>query len=381
MKYVYENLIDMNNLTLLNQLNDNKPEISVDFSKNNNGELKINLHFNKSLSEERKNREKLTKPFSKNLLILFIDSVSRALSIRQLKKTLKFFERFISFKGNKNLKFPDENFHSFQFFKYHSHKYYTSGNYPILFYGKHREETDKYITYYLKKNGYVTSQSSDVCYNDFTTGNHNFSFDDIYDHQYLICDPNYSNHRSKLNCFYDKLHVEYMLEYINQFWRKYKDNRKFSLFLTNFAHENTLEKLKYIDNIIYNFFNNLYQDNLLKDTSILLISDHGVAVPSIYYLNEFFTIEKVLPMFYLIVNDRNNISYESQYHYLHKNQQTFITGFDIFNTIIHFIYGDKYGTNETEDIISPSGESLFNKINQNERSPKRYTSMINDVCI
>ena len=86
-------------------------------------------------------------------------------------------------------------------------------------------------------------------------------------------------------------------------------------------------------------------------------------------------------MFYLIVNDRNNISYESQYHYLHKNQQTFITGFDIFNTIIHFIYGDKYGTNETEDIISPSGESLFNKINQNERSPKRYTSMINDVCI
>ena len=381
LKYVYENLIDMNNLTLIKQLNDNIPEISVDFSKNNNGKLNINLHFNKSLSKERKSLEKFTKPFSKNIMILFIDSVSRALSIRQLKKTMNFFERFISFKGNKNLKFPNENFHSFQFFKYHSHKYYTSGNYPILFYGKHRDETDKFITFYLKKNGYITGQSSDNCYNDFTRGYHNFSFDDIYDHQYLICDPNYSNHRSKLNCFYGKLHVEYMLEYINQFWRKYKENRKFSLLLTNFAHENTLEKLKYIDNIIYNFFNKLYQDNLLKDTSILLLSDHGVAIPSIYYLNEFFAIEKVLPMFYLIVNDRPNQSYESQYRYLHENQQTFITGFDIFNTIIHFIYGDKYGTEETENIISKSGESLFNEINPKKRSPKRYASMVKGICI
>jgi hypothetical protein len=104
LKYVYENLIDMNNLTLIKQLNDNKPEISVDFTKNNNGKLNINLHFNKSLSKERKNQEKLTKPFSKNIMILFVDSVSRALSIRQMKKTLNFFERFISFKGNKNLK-------------------------------------------------------------------------------------------------------------------------------------------------------------------------------------------------------------------------------------------------------------------------------------
>ena len=151
LKYIYESLIDMNNVTMMKQLNDNKPEISVDFSKNKNGKLNINLHFNKSLSEERKHLERLIKPFSKNIMIIFIDSVSRALSIRQLKKPLNFFERFISFKGNKNSKFPEDNFHSFQFFKYHSHKYYTSGNYPILFYGKHRDKTDKYITFYLKK--------------------------------------------------------------------------------------------------------------------------------------------------------------------------------------------------------------------------------------
>jgi len=381
LKYIYENLIDMNNLTMLKKLNNNKPEISVDFSQNKNGKLNINLHFNKSLSEERKSLEKIINPLSKNIMIIFIDSVSRALSIRQLKKTLNFFERFISFKGNRNLNFPDENFHSFQFFKYHSHKYYTSGNYPILFYGKHRDKTDKSIAFYLKKNGFITCYTSDNCYNDFTRCNHNFTFDDIYDHQYLICDPNYFNHNSKLNCFYDKIHVEYMLEYNNQFWRKYHNNRKFSLLLTNFAHESTLEKLKYIDNLIYNFLNKLYQENLLKETSIFLLSDHGVGVPSIYYLNDFFQIEKALPMFYLIVNDRKNQSYEFQYRYIYQNQQTFITGFDIFNTIIHLIYGDKYGKEETKNIISPYGASLFNKINQKKRSPKRYASMVRDICI
>ena len=380
-KFFFEKLIDMNNLTLLDSLKENKPEISVDFSKNKNGIVNINVNFNNTLSEERKKLESKIKPLSNNILILFIDSISRASSMRQLKKTLKFFESFMPFQGNSNLKFPNENFHCFQFFKYHSHKYFTSGNYPILFYGKHRNETNKYITLYLKRNGFITGYSADECFNDFTRTFHNFTFDDIYDHEYIICDPNYRNLRSKLNCFYGKIHVEFMFEYMSQFWLKYKDNRKFSLMLTNFAHENTLEKLKYIDNMIYNYFNKLFQENLLKDTTIFLLSDHGVAVPSIYYLNEFFKIERVLPMLYLIINDRKNLTYESQYRNIYENQQTFITGFDIYNTIIHIIYGDEFETNKTEGILSKNGKSLFTKIDPTKRSPKDYPSMDDDICI
>ena len=342
--------------------------------------MKINLNFNKTLSYERKKSEISSDPYSKNIMVLYIDSVSRAYSMRQLRKTLKFFEKFISFKGNNNPNFPSENFHSFQFFKYHSHQFFTVGNYPILFYGNHRNESNKYITLYLKRNGYITSYSSDFCYNDFIRALHNFTFDDMYDHHYAICDPNYSPPSPKLNCYYGKLHVEFLFEYINQFWRKYNENRKFSLILTNFAHEGSLEKLKYIDNIIYKFFTNLFNDNLLKETSVFLLSDHGVAIPSIYFLNDFFQYEKVLPMFYLLVNDRSNDNYDSQYKYLNKNQQTFITGFDIFNTIINLIYGDKYGTKETDDIISVFGKSLFTEINQMTRSPKNYSSMELYAC-
>ena len=119
----------MENKEILNKVFKNKiPEVEVDFSNNSRGEMIINLQYNKTLSEERKAKETNSEPYSKNIMILFIDSVSRANSIRQLKKTLNFFEKFISYKGGFNEKFHSEIFHSFQFFKYHSFIYYTEGN-------------------------------------------------------------------------------------------------------------------------------------------------------------------------------------------------------------------------------------------------------------
>ena len=99
------------------------------------------------------------------------------------------------------------------------------------------------------------------------------------------------------------------------------------------GHEGTLELLKYTDDVIYNFLNSLYNDNLLKDTSVFLESDHGCSIPSVYYLYDFFLIEKRLPMLFIIVNDRKNIDYNQQYFNIHKNQQAFITAYDIYNTI------------------------------------------------
>ena len=383
-RYISKHYIDMNNHTLINLLNGSKPEISFDFSRKNIGEIKVDLNFNQTLSDERKKLEKFVIPYSSNILVIFIDSVSRANSIRQLKQTLKFIEKFMSYKGNNNPKFSSENFHSFQFFKYHSHIGYTHGNYPLLFYGNQIENMNKkYITKYLKMNGYITAYSADYCFYDFVKSLYNFTSIDMYDHHYTICNPNFHfpSIDKVLECFYGTLYVDHMFEYMEQFWRKYKNNRKFSLFLTNFAHEGSLEILKYMDNSMYKYLNNLFKDNLLKDTSIFLLSDHGAGVPSIYYLMDFYEYEKHLPMFYLIVNDRKNQTYESQYEYLYKNQQSFITGYDIYNTIIHLIYGDKFGTNITNDIKSDKGESLFNIINSKIRSPKIYNPMYQYVCV
>ena len=123
--------------------------------------------------------------------------------------------------------------------------------------------------------------------------------------------------------------------------------------------------------------NNLFNDNLLKNTSIILMSDHGVGMPSIYFPYDFYRIERKLPMLYMIINDRKNISYEEQYKNIYENQQTFITGFDIYNTIGNLIFGDKYKniknkTDNHDTPKSPYGKSLLERINQEIRNPQLY---------
>ena len=52
-----------------------------------------------------------------------------------------------------------------------------------------------------------------------------------------------------------------------------------------------------------------------KDSSIILASDHGVGMPSIYFPCDFYRIEEKLPMLYVIINDRKNFIYKEQYKY------------------------------------------------------------------
>ena len=380
--YTFKNLVDMNNKEILDKFfKEKRPEISIDFDEKGIGKLKIEIQFNKSLSIERKLLEKKYKPYSNNILILYIDSLSRANAVRQLKKTMNFFKKFMSYKGAFNKKYSSEIFHSFQFLKYHSFYGYTTTNYPFLFFGEKKENKNKImITKYLKERGFITSNTHDYCEIDNIRNYHNYSVDEIYDHQYVICDHN--NQDISLNtirCLYGKQNIEHLYDYTEQFWRKYSENRKYSRIITNHGHEGTLNVVKYSDNIIANFLNRLYNDNLLKETSILFFSDHGVSMPSIYSIYDFYQIEIHLPAFFIIVNDRKNITYENQYKYINQNQQTFITAFDIYNTIGHLIYGDEYihipnKTFEQNTIKSSLGISLFNKINQKERlaNSKKY---------
>jgi hypothetical protein len=117
LNYTKQNLVDMDREELVNRVyKENKPEIIVDYSKNPFGEIVIDLKYNQTLSKERKKLEKNSIPYSENIIILYIDSASRPSSIRQLKKTLNFFEKFMPYKGGYNGKYPNETFHSFQFF-------------------------------------------------------------------------------------------------------------------------------------------------------------------------------------------------------------------------------------------------------------------------
>ena len=380
-EYFLNNLVDMENKEILDTVFKNQtPEIYIDFTNSSRGNMIINLNYNKTLSEERKAKEQNTIPYSNNILSLYIDSVSRANSLRQLKKTTKFIEKFMSYKGNNNKEDPTQKFHSFQFFKYHSFRHFTSVNFPPIFYGRLRESAHiTSINIYLKNSGYVTAYASDACRRDNTRTLHNLPKDQGYDHAFMNCDPNSEHFNSNfIKCLYGKMSTVHLYEYGNQFWRKYKNNRKFLNIICNDGHEGTLEVLKYSDDIIYNFLKNLFDDNLLKDSSIFLLSDHGVGMPSVYYFYLFYQLELRLPMLYIIVNDRKNISYNEQYMYMNENQQTFITPYDIYNTFINIIYGDNYESQKTPK--SHNGKSLFERIDPKPRTPFKYYPMSKFAC-
>ena len=392
LNFIKNNIVDMDDINLVEKIyKENKPELIVDFTKNPYGEIIIDLKFNRTLSEERKKLENKTIPYAKNIIILYIDSISRSYSMRQLKKTLNFIEKFMPYKGGYSKNCKAEKYHSFQFFKYHSFIGYTIQNYPRIFYGNRAGKKIIRITKYFKDNGYITSYSNEMCLRELCTTRHDMSIEEVGDHELILCDPN-RKHANALvkKCLYNKLTTAYLYEYGNQFWRKYKDNRKFLIIASNDGHEGTLEILKYLDNTIFGFLNDLFNDNLFKDTTLFLLSDHGTAMPSPYYMTDFFQKERFLPMLYIICNDRKNISYHKQYQNIYKNQQILITGYDIYNTVANLLYGDEYEfiANKTDLKDTPKskyGISLFKKINSKERTPNNYNSndknkMVINIC-
>ena len=383
--YVRQNLLDMDNKANLNKTK--LPEIVVDFSKNPYGEIIINVNYNETISKERKELEKNSNSLENNIMLLFFDSVSRRNGLRQFKKTLQFIEKFMPYKGYSNKLYPNENYHAFQFMKYHSFKYNTGGNYPKMFYGHNRGEKMVRITKYLKQNGYVTAFSNDICNLDSCYLSREMSQEEIADHEYLICDVNNKGINSMLKrCLYDKIIVSYQLEYGNQFWRKYKNNRKFLLIVNNDGHEGTLEILKYDDEYLLKFLTKLFKENLLKETVVMILSDHGCTMPSIYHFNDAFNFEISLPMLYILSYDNKNLTYNEQYKYLYENQQKFITGYDIYNTIGHLAYGEKYKQikdkekSKEDTPKSIFGKSIFTEIDS-QRTPYKYKNMERNVCL
>ena len=391
-KQFLRNLIDMDNKTQTNNLTE-EPEIIIDYSKNPYGELKMNIHFNKTLSDLRKSQEKNTQPLYKNVLIIYIDAVSRQHFLRKFKKTAEFISKFLGYKNK-------EKFQSFQFFKFQSYNAGTKGNLYRMIYGKPiKRKKSRSVIHYYKENGFVTAQINDFCckepdiYYKQYKKRHEREYAE-FDHELITlnCDPNYEIEPGEYNffrgycafvqrCVYGKQNVEYFFEYATKFWETYKTNRKFLKFHISTAHESTGEVVKYTDEPLYNFITNLFKKNLLEDTLTLFISDHGLHMPTIYDIlrSEDFEYEKHLPHLFIIVPKKNDTSYEKQFGIIYNNQQNFIIPTDIYNTLSHVVYGDQYYnlTTQNETMNTPKSKkaySLFEEMPVN-RSCENYFAL------
>ena len=68
-----------------------------------------------------------------------------------------------------------------------------------------------------KENGYVTGFAIDICQKDNTRVCHTLSKEELYDHQFTLCDPNEASlNCPRKKCLYGNLGSYYLYEYILQ---------------------------------------------------------------------------------------------------------------------------------------------------------------------
>lgn len=385
------------NVILMDLYNKNKdkyypnqpnPEIEVIF-KGNQGKIRISIQRNETLIKERKNKINERNQMYKNILIIFLDTVSRSHFIRKLPKTMKFLDDFSKYETNPSKK----NMTVFQFFKYNSLDTYTEPNLRAIYYGTTLRGNGTHFGNYFKENGYITGRVNSYCEKEPTNIDvSSLIIHNIFDHEGLslgCINPFYDGPLlSPLNslvkkCLFGKDLNEYAFDYLESFWKAYIDQNKMFLYQSLDGHEPTGQVIGYLDDILYKYLNNFYRNGYLKETAIIIFSDHGQHLNGPLYLfdSQDFYYERTLPGLFLILPNDEKLYKNNLYDKIKSNQQTLITGFDIYNSLVHLAFGEnkqKYDKYKVK-----YGDSLFKKLNYKNRycESKIFKSLLYEkVC-
>jgi hypothetical protein len=361
---VLAHVIDMEDPNIDENIKNNI-EVIVDYSLDK-PEMILRVNRDEKLVQERtKIREKLNIKvddlMSKNVIHLFIDSLSRDNFRRKMPLSMKSLEKYFENKST--------DARSYQFFKYQAVASWTYVNMVPSMFGVESgtEGSPIHVNKYYKDKGYIMAQAHNNCGREFydlelRTVDHYIW--EPFDHEanILSCDPNYTYPGLPFNiftgpfgfrrrCLYGKDTSYHIIDYSKKFWEAYLDQPKYLRLAFVDAHEGTGEVVKYMDDLLVDFLNFLDISGSLKDTVILLQSDHGTNMPGFYSLidAEDTWIEKTLPSLFMVVpqdiaNKYNDI--------LSAKQNFLLSPYDFHNTLLHLADAPKYAYNNI-------GESFF----------------------
>ena len=361
------------------------PEIEVIFD-GEIGKIIINIEKNETLIKEREkkiNRKNNSIINYKNVLILFFDTLSRAHFFRKFPKIVRFLDIFSRYETNSFKK----NMSTFQYLKYNSIETFTAPNLIASYYGGKVDGNGTHFGNYFKENGFIIGRTNNFCEKEVVVNENNKTcFKHCkWDHEGLAlgCIKGFYNGKfvSRFasfvkRCLFGKDLTEYSLEYLETFWNVYINQHKMFLYQTDEGHEPTGELIGHYDDIYYNFLNKFYSNGLLKDTVIIIFSDHGEHLTGPLYLfnSEDFFFERTLATLFLIIPNNKLLYIDNLFEKIKYNEQVFATPFDIYNTLI-----DLSNNKNNYRNYSPYGNSLFTKFDIKERfcdSPK-YDNQIN----
>ena len=142
-----------------------EPEAIIHFDEKDRGILEIKVNRNETLIREKLKNINNKVKFN-NILILYIDSISRFQFLKRMPITRKVLEKYYS-DDITNLK--DEKYINFQFLKYLNFEVKTPINTVPMFLGvpyifdENKPEYGIHINKYLDQQGYITAFGNDQC--------------------------------------------------------------------------------------------------------------------------------------------------------------------------------------------------------------------------
>lgn len=335
------------NETLISERRENFKEFKSNLYDNAVNSIKDGDSKNHNIQNMKKKIKILDSKLDhrKNILVIYVDCISRVHFLRKMPKTASFIEKFYNGKS--------KDLESFQFFKYHNFHVVTPWGVHPMFYGRSFNDfKGTHITRHLKKLGYITGQSNNICSREMYDIEEekvaNMDFDN-FDHENnaIFCDPNFTNienpytpylgpYSIKKRCLYGKNTFEYVLEYGEAFWRQYVGERRYLKLAFQDAHEGTGEVARYLDEYLSDFLFRMYHQGLLINTSISFVSDHGNKMIGLYQLFncEDFIKEGPLGMLFIIIPKDED--YDRGVDNINFNKHQMISPYDLFPTLLDF---------------------------------------------
>lgn len=331
----------------------------------------------------------------KNIMFIYFDSLSRQQFHRKLTQLSSLFNGLFD-KSH-------ANYESFEFIKYHTFESnYLHKSINSMFYGTDKiydnykdNEAKKpmHILSHLKKNGFITAQSANICSKHLSSIYSN-SFKDEFDHENIamFCDPSYYNNNPKKKnikgfqsslkrCLFGKDSYEHVINYGKMFWETYSESHKFLRMGFFDGNEKSGEVVKYLDNFLVNFILELINQGKFYKTALFLVSSKGELEAGIYNVDrksEYF-FERNLGSFFILMN-KYSID-EEIIQKIRNNMQNFVTPYDVYDTMLGMIY-NCYDMNCFQGIShkSSNGNSVFNDINGFERNCEKYKEISDNNC-
>lgn len=355
--------------------NTNPPEIEIILNKYG-GKILFKIMKNKTLIQEREKiiKENKDKLIYKNILVMFIDTLSRVHFYRKFPSTFKFLENFSKYELNPLKK----NISVFQYFKYHNLNIFTDPNLKAAYYGAKVKGKGIHFANFFKKNGYIIGRVNTICEKEtvFYKKKPSKFKPAIWDHEGISLGCIKSLYSRFLigrltslirKCLFGKDINQYALKYLQTFWNTYSKQNKLFLFQTLDGHEPTGELIGYFDKTLQKFLINFYKKGFFKDTALIIFSDHGQHLNApLHILNsQDYFIEKTLPLLILILPNDEKLYKDNLFEKIKYNQQIFVTPYDIYNTLIHLAFGEN--KEEYEKNYIPYGGSLLTKLNYKKR--------------